>query len=330
MVNVLLSSAGRRVELLRGFQEAYRALGIQGRVVAIDVDPLAPALQVADRYYLVPRMNSPEYLPALLEICRREEISAVFPLIDPDIPFLARHRAKIEQTGAKLAVIPTPAVDTINDKWRTTQFFRELGLRTPRSWLPQDCDPARMEYPVFIKPRNGSAAKHAFRVESERELRFFVDYVPDPIIQEHLDGPEITNDVACGFGGEVLGIVSRKRLEVRTGEVSKGVTVSDPAILEACARIARALPAIGPITVQCMMHRGEPYFTEINARFGGGVPLGIAAGVDAPLLLLAELAGMRVEHPVLGQFETGLFMTRFDDSFLITETEREQMARHRI
>jgi carbamoyl-phosphate synthase large subunit len=183
---------------------------------------------------------------------------------------------------------------------------------------------------VFIKPRNGSAAKHAFRVENERELRFFVEYVSDPIIQEHLDGPEITNDVACGFDGEVLGVVSRMRLEVRTGEVSKGVTVNDPEILDACVRIARALPAIGPITVQCMMHRGEPYFTEINARFGGGVPLGIAAGVDAPRLLLAELAGMPVERPALGRFETGLCMTRFDDSFLITETERERMASRRI
>jgi len=329
-VNVLFTSAGRRVELLRAFRRAYQSLGLAGRIVAVDVDPLAPALQVADRPYIVPRLTRPEYVPTLAEICRQEQISLLFPLIDPDIPVLSSHRRVLEMTGARLAVVSPEAVAITADKWLTVQFFARLGLSRPRSWLPGQLDLDTAEYPLFIKPRFGSAARDTFQVNNARELAFFSDYVSDPIIQEYLPGPEITNDVICDLEGRVLAVVSRRRIEVRWGEVAKGVTVYDPAITDACVRIARALPAVGPITVQCMMKDDVPHFTEINARLGGGVPLGIAAGVDSPRWLLARVAGLPVEIPPLGSYQVGLYLTRCDDSFFLTKEDYAHTASHRV
>lgn len=321
-INVLFTSVGRRVELIRCFRRAYRTLGLDGNIVGLDIDPLAPALQAVDRPYLVPRLSSPDYVPTLAEICQREGIALIFPLIDEDIPGLIRHRELIEASGARISVVPAQAAQVTADKWRTTQFFRSLDLATPATWLPRDFDPASANYPLFLKPRNGNGGKHTHRVDNARELTFFLDYVPDPLIQELLPGPEITNDVVCDLDGTLLGIVSRQRIEVRNGEVAKGVTVRDPGVLAACVRIARALPAVGPITVQCMMRDGVPHFTEINARLGGGIPLAIAAGVDAPLLLLTRAAGLPIDIPALGSYQTGLYLTRFDDSFLLTESAR--------
>lgn len=328
--NVLFTSVGRRVELLRAFHQAYDALGLDGQIVAVDMDPLAPALQLADHPYVVPSLSSPDFIPNLIEICRRERVILVFPLIDPDIPVLAEHRAKIEATGTRVAVVSPEAAKVTGDKWLTTQFFRRLGLSTPRSWLPGQLDSGHAKYPLFIKPRFGSASKATFTVRNEHELAFFSGYVPDPIIQEYLPGPEITNDVICDLDGEVLAVVSRRRIEVRWGEVAKGVTMWDPTIGEACIKIAEALPAVGPITVQCKMKDSLPHFTEINARLGGGVPLGIAAGVDSPRWLLGRAAGLPIEIPPLGTYRTGLHLTRFDDSFFLSETELGQMASHHL
>jgi carbamoyl-phosphate synthase large subunit len=330
MLNVLFTSVGRRVELVRAFRRAYEALALHGRLVAADIDPLAPALQSVDRHYLVPRLSSPDFIPTLINICQREQIRAVFPLIDRDVPVLAQHREAIEATGAKLAVIPFEAVAVAEDKWRTVEFFRTLELPAPRSWLPGQRDFSLNEFPLFIKPRRGSAAMDTFKVASPRELAFFSEYVRDPIIQEYLPGPEITSDVICDVHGHILGVVSRQRIEVRWGEVAKGVTVYDPMIAEACCKIAQALPAIGPITVQCMMKEGVPHFTEINARMGGGLPLGVAAGADAPLWLLATLAGLPIDIPPLGTYQTGLYLTRFDDSFFLTEEEYARIASSRL
>lgn len=319
--NTLFTSAGRRVELLRAFKHAYNDLGLAGHIIAVDIDPLAPALQEADRPYIVPRVTEPAYIPTLADICRREQIHLIFPLINPDVPVLGQNRQELETAGARVVVVPENAAATTADKWQTYQFLQRLGVPTPRSWRPEDLPTADLAYPLFIKPRFGSAGKHTFKVQNERELRFFLDYVAQPIVQEYLPGPEITNDVICDFEGDVLAVVSRQRIEVRWGEVAKGKTIYDPDIVQYCVVIAEGLEAIGPITVQCILRDGQPYFTEINPRFGGGVPLGIAAGVRSPHWLLALAAGLPVEIPPLGSYKAGLYLTRFDDAFFLTEDE---------
>jgi carbamoyl-phosphate synthase large subunit len=293
-MNILFTSVGRRVELLRAFRAAYQSLRLEGRIIGLYIDPLAAALRLADRHYIVPGVDLSDYVPALVDICTKERADVVFPLIDPDIQVLSQHRAKLEAVGTKLAVVSIGTAKICGDKWLSTEFFRRLGLATPCAWLAGQIDPDKAVYPLFIKPRNGSAGKDSFKVRNARELAFFSSYVPDPIIQQYLPGPEITNDLICDLNSEVLAVVSRRRIEVRWGEVAKGVTVYDSGLTEACVKIGRALPAVGPITVQCMMNEGRPHFTEINARFGGGVPFGIASGVDSPRWLLARLAGIDV------------------------------------
>jgi len=329
-VNLLFTSAGRRVELLRAFRQAYLDLGLKGKVVAVDMDPLAPALQVADKAYLLPSLGDSDYLPQLAEVIRRESIHRVFPLIDPDVPVLARGRAQLEERGARVVVVSPETAEIARDKWRTFQFFREHGIPTPMTWLPGGRPWADVVYPVFLKPRYGSAGKGAFRAQDRAEAEFFSKHIPDPIVQEYLPGPEITNDVSCGLDGEVWAVVSRKRIEVRWGEVAKGQTMRDRNILRYCLTVAREMAARGPITVQCILREGEPSFTEINARFGGGLPLGIAAGVPSPRWYLAEAAGLPVQPPALGEYRLGVYLTRFDESFFIDEAQYQKLAGHRL
>lgn len=330
-VNILFTSAGRRVQLLRAFKQAYADLGLKGRIVATDIDPLAPALRVVDRSYLVPPVSDPDYVPALVEICQKEEIHLLFPLIDPDIPVLARNRLALEATGARVMVVPEESALIAADKWATYKFFVKNGIPTPHSWLPQDIRKEEsLRFPLVVKPRFGSAGKSVFKAHNTQELTFFLDYVSDPIIQEYTSGPEITTDIICDAEGNVLGFVSRQRIEVRSGEVAKGKTVYDPQVAEYSLHIAKALGAIGPINAQCFLHEGEPLFTEINARFGGGAPLGIVAGVLSPHWYLAQAAGLPLEIPPLGTYKVNLYMTRFDEAFFLTREEYEQTPSHRL
>ena len=312
--------------MLHAFRNAYRALGLGGAITAVDANPLAPALKIADRSFLVPRTEKSDYVATLLRICRQERIDLIFPLTDPELPLFACHRDEFAKAGSRLVLSTERAVTISSDKWLTKSFFNHLDLPTPQSWLPGKDIPDPVSFPLFIKPREGSGSARCFEVRNERELELFSSYVPNPILSELLPGPEITSDVICDLNGQLLAVVSRQRIEVRGGEVAKGVTVFDPRISDACRVIAQELCAIGPITVQCMMKDGVPHYTEINARFGGGVPLTIAAGADFPRWLLADAAGLKVSIPPVGSYTVGMYMTRFDDSHFITETEREQMA----
>ncbi|MDX6642990.1 MAG: carbamoyl-phosphate synthase large subunit [Solirubrobacteraceae bacterium] len=329
-VNVLFTSAGRRVELVRAFRRAYADLELEGEIVAVDMDPLAPALREADRAFIVPRLEDPGYVPALLACCREQRIDLVFPLIDPDVPVLAEQRAELEAVGARAMAVPPDAARITADKQETAELFGRLGVPSPAWWTPQDALSVDLDFPVFVKPRFGSAGEHAYSVADHAELHLRLGSVQKPIVQEQLPGPEVTSDVLCLEDGEVAAVCSRQRIEVRSGEVAKAVTVHDQRIVDRCAQVAGALEARGPITVQCLMRDGEPLFTEVNARFGGGAPLGFAAGMLSPDWLLAHAAGRDVELPPLGSYEVGLHMTRFDESFFINEEERAELARNRL
>ena len=247
-VNILFSSSGRRVELMRAFRRAYSDLGLEGKIVAADTNPLAPTLQCVDRAYVVPPYASAENVPTLVEICRREKIDMIFPLTDPDVAILADNREQLERTGATVFAISAHMVEVISDKWKTNSFFAQHEIPTARTWLPGD-HATDANFPLFIKPRRGSASQHTFIIRSSTELDFFCKYVPQPIIQEYLPGPEITNDVMCDAKGNLLSIVSRQRIEVRAGEVIKSVTIRREDVHVHCIEIAKALHTVGPITI---------------------------------------------------------------------------------
>lgn len=325
MVHLLLSSVGRRVELVRSFQRAAQSLGVPLRIVGTDIDWLAPGLHVVDQGYLVPAVEHEAFVPQLLEICRRESVGLLLPLIDPEIPILAKARAQFEALGVQLGVVDPPAAEITSDKWKTVQLFRRLELATPRTWLPGDTS-MPMEFPGFIKPRHGSAARDAHRIASREELEFYLPRVQSPIVQEFLPGPEITTDVICDLAGNFLACASRQRIAVRGGEVVKSVTVHHPEIRSACERVAHHLPARGPFTLQCLMKEGSPVFIEINARLGGGLPLAIAAGLDVPAILISLASGRPYQH-LLREPEVGLLMTRCDESIFVREDARELLGR---
>jgi len=324
-VNLLLIDVGRRVELVRLLRQALDEAGVAGRILGTDVDPLAPALQALDERFLVPRVDDPAFVPALIEICRQHSVAVAFPLIDPAIPVLAGHRPEFEDVGTRLAVVPPLAAETTHDKWKFHLWLRAQGFATPETWLPHEV-PAHPPFPLFLKPRFGSAGRQAFRVRDGEELDFYLRRVDQPVVQEFVDGPEVTNDVFCGLDGQVWAVVSRRRIEVRWGEVHKGVTVRVDELLQACSAMARRLEAIGPITIQCLMQDGRPRFTEINARFAGGMPLAVAAGVPAPLWYVQQAAGREVTPPLLGSYREGVYLTRYDESFFLQGDAYEPLA----
>ena len=110
----------------------------------------------------------------------------------------------------------------------------------------------------------------------------------------------------------------RQRLEVRGGEVSKGITRRDW-VYDYLLQRLRVLPgARGCLTLQVFAgpQAGEVLGIEINPRFGGGFPLSLAAGADFPAWLLREyLHGETL--PFCDDWERDLMMLRYDAKVLV-------------
>ena len=56
-MNILILSAGTRNKVVQYFRKALVGKGL---VIATDCCEIAPAIYVADKYYIVPRMTAPE------------------------------------------------------------------------------------------------------------------------------------------------------------------------------------------------------------------------------------------------------------------------------
>ena len=317
-MNVLLTSAGRRVSLLRLFQQATEASG--GRVFVSDIDPGAPTLQFAP-FLQLPPVSADGYGPALLAAASEHRIDLVVPTIDPELPVLALLADDLAAVGTR-AVISTPDfVATCSDKWLFHAAFAAEGVRTPRSWLPAEL-PDDLPRRLFVKPRRGSASKgiSALTVEDARAGNLPPN-AEDPIIQEFVGGTELTIDAFLSRDGRPLHAVPRERRYTIGGESVQGVTVAyEPlrgwleSVLATCGRLG----ARGPITLQAFLAPDGPVLFEINPRLGGGFPLADAAGGHYPAWLVDEASGADLPSR-LGEYQVGLYMTRYHSELFVTD-----------
>ena len=105
-------------------------MGEDGRIIATDITKTAPALYFADKYYLVPRISDPEYINIILDICRKENVDAIFTCIDPEIMLLARHRADFEKAGVLVFAPMLETAELCFDKYRMYCYLSERGVDT--------------------------------------------------------------------------------------------------------------------------------------------------------------------------------------------------------
>jgi carbamoyl-phosphate synthase large subunit len=317
-MNVLLTSIGRRVSLTRAFREELAAFAPGGRVLGADVTRLSAGLQAADEGFLVPPCGDAEYVPRLLELVRRERVRVLIPLIDPELEVLARSREAFQREGCHVVVSDVEQVRLTRDKARTAERLRELGFDAPRLITPEELrDPSSLRYPLFLKPGDGSSSVGAVRIDDAAELRYGLAHTRSPVVQTLERGEEFTIDVFCDLRGAVRCVVPRRRLGVRAGEVSKGLTVKDRAMMATAARLVTALGGCrGCVTLQCFRRAGDRFvFFEANLRFGGGYPLSYAAGANFPGWILRMITGEEI--PWFDGWDDGLLMLRYDDAVFV-------------
>ena len=308
MTAVLFTCAGQRVDIVGAFRDAGAT------TIAADVNALAPALYRADRYELVPRVEDPDYVPALRELVHKHDVKLIVPLTDLDQLTLARARDE-------LALVLLPDADTVErlgDKYLAYVLFEERGIASPPTWLP-DAVPDDAPFPLLVKARHGFGSRHIYRAADRAQLEFFLGYTPvESIVQACLAGEEFSIDVFCDLDGRCLNAIPRTMIESKGGESIKGMTIRDAQLIELARGVAEKLRLVGPANIQCFRERdGAHLITDINPRFGGGFPLPLAAGGRYPELALALARGERPE-PRLGDFQEGIVMTRFFSDLSLT------------
>lgn len=321
-MNVLITSAGQRVSLVKAFQEELKSRSREAKVLTVDLNPsLAPACHVADGYFSVPRVSDKDYIPQLLNICLENNIQLVVPTIDTELLVLSKHKEFFKAHGITVVVSDVSLIERCRDKRLTNALFGEYGIAIPRQY-----EKTNLIFPVFAKPCDGSLSKGIFVAHSEDQITdahlnneklMFMEYISPS------DYEEFTVDCYFDRHSKLKCVVPRKRIFIRAGEINKGVTKKNRIVSEFKQKLAYVEGAIGCLTIQVFSHKvtEEILAIEINPRFGGGYPLSYFAGANYPQWLIQEYIGQQ-EIYYFEDWKENLLMLRYDAEVLIEDYEK--------
>lgn len=314
-MNILILSAGTRDKVVQYFK---KELGSRGRVIATDCSNLAPAVYEADAFYLVPRITAPDYLDIILDICKKEEITGVFSLIDPELSLLAKERDKFLALGTTPIISEYELVETCFDKYKMFGMLEEMHIPTAKCYMDKEAfyraqEAGEISYPVFVKPVRGSASIHINKVGSKEEIEVLCGLYEDLMIQEYMDGQEYGADVYVDMlSGKCTDIFVKKKIKMRAGETDKSVSYKDEALFGIIRDFAEDCGFCGMIDIDIFEIDGTYYISEVNPRFGGGYPHAYACGVNMPAAVIRNLEGKENEVRI-GAYQEGICMMKYNE-----------------
>jgi len=316
---MMISSAGRRVSLLRCFRSSAQALGLDLDVYACDLEPeWSAACLEADKAFAAPPTGSEAFVPEMLELCQRENIGLIVPTNDGELIGYSRAREEFAAIGTRVVVGAAPLVTMARDKLATANFLASAGIKSPRTVAVSEflAGRSQLSLPLLAKPRHGSSSRGIAVVETSSQLAALAANEPY-IVQEYLRGRELTVSMYFNFCGVLTTTIAHERVKVRAGEVEKGVTVRLAEIDRIARELASAMQGpLGPMCFQVKLDESEaPSVFEINARLGGGYPLAHEAGAQFTRWILEEWQSLPTTAN--DQWRQDVVMLRFDDAVFV-------------
>ena len=314
-MNILILAAGTRNKIVQYFKKTFDGIGT---VVAADASLLGPAIYDADKYYIVPPITEPGYIDIILDICKKEQISGVLSLIDPELSLLAANEERFKAVGTTIIGSSYELCEMALDKMQMYEWLKAHGYNCARSWMDKDefykaVENGEITYPVFVKPYKGSASISISKVYDKETLELLFSHEDDLMIQEFLNGQEIGADVYIDLiSGEVVSIFTKKKIKMRAGETDKAVSFKDPKLFQLIEKFVSEAGYKGQIDIDIFEIGDQYYISEVNPRFGGGYPHAYECGVDHMKLILKNLNGV-VNEKHIGVYEEGVYMMKYNE-----------------
>ncbi len=261
-------------------------------IIGTDMDNEAIGRFLTDRFYQVPAGTTDAFVPAMLELCEREQPDILFPESSNEVYNLACNKAKFEALGTKMVVSDPEPIATANDKYEMYERLRrETDLSLPGYRLVEDLTAFRSaakalgypDRPVVFKPPVGKGSRGVRIIDpavSRKEILLekkpnskymsmseFVDIFEDEpsfppfLVMEYIEGMEYTTDSLCFQGEELLTTVKTVE-EARWGVIVRGELVRNDELVKQTRQILDAIPLSYCVNIQFIGER----LIEINPR----------------------------------------------------------------
>jgi carbamoyl-phosphate synthase large subunit len=266
------------------------------KIVAVDMDKLAPGLFLADHAAVVPAADSPAYISRMLELARKWKVEVIIPTVDEEVEVLSKRVAEFEKEGIHIPIPDSNSVIFARDKLKLPHLATE-GIEVPKTLLihsTSDIDRlfAEVGLPCIMKQRKGRGGRGFSIISSRSDARSWLEKNrgQEMIIQEKVDG-DLLMVQGLAKGGELITSTVQRRLAVRapgSGTATSAITVEDDTARVKLGAIVKALSWRGALGVE-FIHppdSGKYYAIDINPRICGQSHLSAVAGVNFPVGLV--------------------------------------------
>ena len=321
MYNILITSAGRRVGLVRAFQTELKKKFPTSKVYTAEVNPQwSSACRISDEYFTIPRVENENYINSILELCIKKGIKIVIPTIDTELLVLSAAKELFLLNKIQIIVSDFDLISKCRDKRQTNLLFKDLKIA-----IPSAINKENPSFPLFIKPYDGSLSKDIYLINCKEELTESLLNNPKLMFMEYInpkDYHEYTIDAYYDKNSILKCLVPRRRIEVRGGEISKGRTERLDFYNILKDKLNFINGAKGCLTIQFFIGKGtgEIIGIEINPRFGGGFPLSYASGANYPEYIIQEYM---MNEPILFNYNwiENRVMLRFDSEVILDQND---------
>ncbi len=301
-ITTLVLGVGGNVS--QGILKALACSSLNCRVLGACSSARAIGLYTTERSFVSPLAKSPDFVPWLVDVCKREAVAAVLSGAEPVLEALALRGQEIRSRSGAVCIVNTAESMAVGgDKLSTCQWLRAEGFPYP-DFADADSTPEvvqllqRKNFPLIAKPRKGKGAAGIFLLQKEADLEMLKS-VQGYVVQELLGEENSEYTVACftDKDDKVRGAIAFHRF-LQNGTTVAATAGAFPEVREQAIKIAERLRARGPVNVQMRVHRGVPVCFEINVRFSGTTPIRARMGFND-----VEAA---IKHYVLGQHSVDL------------------------
>lgn len=259
------------------------------RVVGCNIYPkewIVESCEMDGFYQIPPVAQSAEYLDAVKDICLKENIKFIFPMIDYEIDLFTKNRLWFEEHDVTLCISPDHSLEYTRNKVKLQNFVMENCPKThaiPTKRL-RDIDELEWDFPVVCKPYNGRSSQGLQFIYNEKEWEEFRQKADKDtyIVEPFIDGPLVMVEIVRQKTPHKVVAMTRREIMSTPHGCSLTVMVfQDKELEEASKELADKLDVLGDVNFEYILAKdGTYYLVECNPRFSAGCEFACIGGYD--------------------------------------------------
>ncbi|MEM7815644.1 MAG: ATP-grasp domain-containing protein [Candidatus Aenigmatarchaeota archaeon] len=335
--------------IFKAFRRGAVEEGRRLKIITADINPDAYGFHFAEKGYVIPPGNDPDFIPKVLDICRKERPDLLVSVVDPELLPLSKSKNEFESLGVKVVLSEPQAIETAQNKRKCYEIFGMGGIvpdfrivKSSSGFENAVKELGFPKHPVCFKPSFGYGMR-GFRIlkpsTNRGEILFgekpdstFADFqdivgilrdyekklgLPEIIVMEYLEGKEYTVDMLLERGKPLITIPRLRKVTTR-GISTVAVVERNQEVIEKAELVANRLVLDYNANIQFKYGKDGPKLIEVQPRLAGTTVACVGAGANLPYLGLKLALGESIKIP---DVRWGTVMKRFWEEVYINGNE---------